>query len=222
MVFPSDRELFSVMGADSEVMTISIDQPTADGFLRAWDIDPDEFFDLPHTIDLSTAQCDKLRRNLGLVTEFMFKYGDHRRFPQLSSGIQEHLIERMLQPVMDGLDRPRVSHSAAAKRVKRAADYVLERLAEPVTVGDICNHIGCSRRSLEQSFTRHAGTSPKQFIHTLRLERCRKALLRATPKDKVNSIANQHGFWHLGQFSADYKASFGELPSSTLSRARNT
>ena len=220
MVFPSDRELFSMMGADSEVMTISIDQPKADKFLQAWDINPDELFALPHTIDLSDAQCDGLRRNLNLVTEFIFKYGNHQQFPELSRGIQEHLVDNLLQPVMGQLDGPVVSRAAAAKRVKQAADYVLARLDEPLTVGRICDHIGCSRRSLEQGFRTYAGTNPKQFIHILRMERCRKALLRSDKGDKVKHIALQYGFWHMGQFSADYKALFGELPSKTLSRNR--
>jgi AraC-like DNA-binding protein len=218
MVFPSDRELFSLMGADSEVMTISINQPTADGFLRAWDINPDEIFDRARAIDLSDAQYEELRRNLKLITEFMLKYGDHGEFPELSRGVQEHLIDNMLQPVMEDLGQPRISHSAAARRVKKAADYVLARLAEPVTVEAICNHVGCSRRSLELSFSQYAGTSPKQFIHTLRLARCRKTFLFATPDDKISTLASRYGFWHMGQFSAGYKKMFGELPSATLAR----
>jgi hypothetical protein len=27
-----------------------------------------------------------------------------------------------------------------------------------------------------------------------------------------------HGFWHMGQFAADYRAIYGELPSKTLRR----
>jgi AraC family ethanolamine operon transcriptional activator len=220
MVFPSDRELFSVMGADSEIMTISIDQHTADSILENWEIDPRQLFKLPRTIDLSDAQCVELGRNLNLVTEFMLKYGDHQQFPRFSRGIQEHLVENMLRPVIEELDQPGTSQASAAKRVKKAASYVLARLAEPVTVGDICNHVGCSRRSLEQSFSQYAGTSPKQFIQALRLERCRKALLRATPDDKVSRIASRYGFWHMGQFALSYRRLFGEIPSRTLQRVR--
>jgi len=33
---------------------------------------------------------------------------------------------------------------------------------------------------------------------------------------KIADIANQHGFWHMGQFAKDYKILFVELPSDTL------
>jgi len=28
-----------------------------------------------------------------------------------------------------------------------------------------------------------------------------------------------HGFWHLSEFAASYRAAFGELPSETLHRS---
>lgn len=218
LAFPSDRELFSMMGADSEIMTISVDQHLVDNCLQRWDVDPDEIFELPRTIKLSAVEYDAMRRNMALMTEFMVKYGDHKRAPQLSRGIQELIIENMLQPFTGDLEEPGTSKDAGTKRVKKAVDYILSRLSEPVTVHDICDQTGCSRRSLEQSFRKYTGTSPKQFIQIMRLERCRKALLEAAPGEKVKSIAFEQGYWHMGQFSNDYKALFGELPSATLLR----
>ena len=218
MVFPSDRELFSMMGADSEVLTLSLGQRLVDNCLQAWDYDPDEIFSLPRTIKLSESQYDELLRSMSLMAEFMIRYGDHSQFPQLSRGVQEFLIENMLQPVIEYREQPKTSASAAAKCVKKAADYILTRLGEPVAVGDICNQVSCSRRSLEQHFRKYTGTSPKQFIQITRLEHCRKALLAATPDSKVSSIALQHGFWHMGQFSQTYRRIFGETPSETLGR----
>ncbi len=216
MAFPSDRELFSMMGADSEILTVSLDQHLVNECLRGWDVNPDEVFELPRATQLSEKQYDAMRRNLTVMSEFMIKYGDHREMPQLGRGLMEFMIENILQPVVGHLEQPGISESAAVKRVKRAADYILSRMDEAVTVGDICDHIGCSRRSLEQSFRKYAGTSPKQFILVTRLEHCRRALLAAGPDSEVNRIASRHGFWHMGQFAAAYRNVFGETPSQTL------
>jgi AraC family ethanolamine operon transcriptional activator len=43
-----------------------------------------------------------------------------------------------------------------------------------------------------------------------------QALKQTNGKYPVVDIAAQYGFWHMGQFSKDYKNLFGELPSSTL------
>lgn len=216
MAFPSDRELFSMMGADSEILTISVDQRLVDDCLQAWGLNPDLVFEMPRTTQLSEKQYYAMRRNLAVMTEFIMKYGDHRQAPQLSRGLLEFMIENILQPVTDHLEQPRISESAAAKRVQKAADYSLARLGEPITVGDICDHLGCSRRSLEQSFRKYAGTSPKQFLLVMRLEHCRRAFLAAGPDSEVSRIASQHGFWHMGQFAAAYRNLFGETPRQTL------
>lgn len=218
MTFSSDRELFSMMGADSEITTVSVEQRLVDDCLRGWELEPDVVFRSPHVTQLSESQHKELRQNLDLLSEFILKYGDHKQFPQLSRGLQEYLIENMLWPALHNIEKSKISESTAAKRVQKAADYILTHLGEPLTVADICDHIGTSRRSLEQSFRMYTGTSPKQFIQITRLEHCRRALRKAAPGEQIRQVALNYGFWHMGQFSSDYKALFGELPSQTLSK----
>ncbi|MCP4898634.1 MAG: helix-turn-helix domain-containing protein [bacterium] len=54
-----------------------------------------------------------------------------------------------------------------------------------------------------------------------RLDGVRKELLRSGAKLKIADTANNWGFWHVGQFAADYRRHFGELPSQTLDRVRS-
>ena len=35
---------------------------------------------------------------------------------------------------------------------------------------------------------------------------------------RVSDVASKWGFWHMSQFSSDYRKIFGELPSKTLTR----
>ena len=41
-------------------------------------------------------------------------------------------------------------------------------------------------------------------------------------RTRVADVAAQWGFWHMGQFAADYRRRFGELPSETLRRESPT
>jgi len=46
-----------------------------------------------------------------------------------------------------------------------------------------------------------------------------RELRRADPSNtRVADVANEWGFWHMGQFVADYRRRFGERPSETLRR----
>ena len=65
------------------------------------------------------------------------------------------------------------------------------------------------------------GISPHRFLKLRRMSMVRAALRSCEGRmPLVKSVALAHGFWHLGQFAHDYRATFGETPSDTLVRAR--
>jgi len=103
---------------------------------------------------------------------------------------------------------------------KRAVTFVEESDEEVLTVEDLCEATGISRRTLNYAFREHFGVTPKAYLKSMRLNASRKDLGKAVPKTRVADIANRHGFWHMGQFAADYCRQFGELPSDTLRRSR--
>jgi len=71
-----------------------------------------------------------------------------------------------------------------------------------------------------RAFQEEIGVSPKSYIRASSLSGARRELLAADPDALVVDIANRWGFWHLGQFAADYRRHFGELPSETLQKAQ--
>ena len=81
--------------------------------------------------------------------------------------------------------------------------------------------MGRRRPALADAFQASFGISPHRFLKLRRLSMVRAALRPYEGRiPLVKSVALAHGFWHLGQFSHDYRATFGETPSDTLTRAR--
>ena len=111
---------------------------------------------------------------------------------------------------------------AAAQRrfalVMAARELARQPSHEALGVDDLCQRLHLTRRTLQNHFQAVLGESPAEFLKAVRLNACRRAL-RAGPADaSVQTVAACWGFSHMGHFSQDYKALFGELPSETRRR----
>lgn len=103
---------------------------------------------------------------------------------------------------------------------QKARDYIDAHADKPPTIQDVCRAAGVSWRTLNYVFRSIFGVTPKEYLQATRLDGVRKGLRRMGPDETISDIANSWGFWHLGQFAADYKRQFGELPSEMLRRTQ--
>lgn len=101
-----------------------------------------------------------------------------------------------------------------------AEAYIKRQAMTDIGITDIARHAQVSQRTLEYAFVERFGIPPKSFLKAYRLNLARRALRSTDRKTgSITDIANGLGFWHMGQFAADYRAQFDELPSQTLNRA---
>lgn len=100
----------------------------------------------------------------------------------------------------------------------RASEYLIHRLEFSDSLQEVCAHLGLSERTLRLAFSKSIAVSPKKYLKNLLLNVVRKELKANYPMFSITFIANQWGFWHMGQFSADYFKLFGELPSEIHAR----
>ncbi len=113
----------------------------------------------------------------------------------------------------------RSSHRMRDRAFKAALD-ILDRAPDPPSIPELCRMAGASERTLRNAFQERLGVAPKHYVNAMRLKRVREKLLDGPASaSPVQDIAASFGFWHTGQFAADYRRLFGELPSETLSRA---
>jgi AraC-like DNA-binding protein len=111
-------------------------------------------------------------------------------------------------------DRARLQRHLA---VIRACNFVDAHLGAPIALMDLCTAAGVSTRALEYGFRDFYGLGPMAYVRNLRLCRVRHDLLDPNRGDhSVSGAARRWSFTHMGQFSHDYRALFGEMPSMTL------
>ena len=109
-----------------------------------------------------------------------------------------------------------------SRALRLALEYVEEQAGYAPTIKDICQASGASYRTLNRAFLDRFGVTPKQYLQAIRLDGVRKELHRKVSETKISDIANDWGFWHMGQFAGDYRRQFGELPSETARRHLNS
>ncbi len=103
---------------------------------------------------------------------------------------------------------PRYDLASAALRLVEANP------GDRLSVQELVQTLGVTRRALEYASSSALEVSPAQYLRARRLNQVRRDLHASAPLN-VTTAALRHGFAHLGHFSRQYRRLFGELPSQT-------
>jgi len=99
----------------------------------------------------------------------------------------------------------------------RVESYIETHKSRPIMISELSKAVGIGERSLYRMFNDRFNLSPKAYLNTIRLNGVNNDLTNTSSSEKtIADIANNWGYWHMGQFAADYKKLFGELPSQTF------
>ena len=169
-------------------------------------------------VDLDVPGVVPFRRLLSYV----LREADEATPSFAAPGVAERLAEALLFRLL--LTQPHshtrlFMHTEAAEpaHVRRAAEFIEAHAERPITMAELTQVTRVSARSLQAGFLKHRGCSPLEFMRARRLERSRMRLL-TDDTSSVTEVAHDVGFTHLGRFSLEYKARFGESPTQTLAR----
>lgn len=107
--------------------------------------------------------------------------------------------------------------------LRKIEELLSEKAADPLYVTDLCAAAGVSQPTLYRIFFDVLDMNPKRYLQLRRLHLAREKLLHdPNPARTVSSVAYDCGFWQLGRFGHAYRTFFGETPSQTLRRAKNS
>jgi AraC-like DNA-binding protein len=164
----------------------------------------------------SEVASEHLRRRL----EKMFRsFREPGGEMEANALVNHDVLTGLLRAMVVSEEAPLTRARTARSRALRVALEILDDPAAlPLSVLDLCRAADVSPATLYRAFQESFGVGPKRYLQIRSLSGVRHDLLTAPADSLVIEIANRWGFWHMGQFAADYRRQFGELPSETLAR----
>lgn len=108
------------------------------------------------------------------------------------------------------------SRASSAVHADRAITWVRLRLGSRLNTQEWAAGVGISARHLQKVFRDVYGSTPGEYLLTMRLIRARQLLESTRGEIPVADIASQVGLRHLGRFASAYRERFDELPSQTM------
>lgn len=117
----------------------------------------------------------------------------------------------------------RATHTAGRERevsrgglpvriVRQVEDYIRVRLAEPISLEDLCGVAGLSKRHFLRTFQESVGTTPHRHVLNLRIEKAKRRLTESD--DDLTTIALASGFSQAQHFSTAFRRATGMTPSA--------
>jgi AraC-like DNA-binding protein len=166
----------------------------------------------------------RLRSVHGAAVSLAANTPDILAHPEVGRAVEQALIAATVACLADADNGDMTRVSQAGGRVMRRLEELLEaKQDEPLYIPEICAEAGIGGRTLRAYCQENLGMSPHSYLRLRRMNAVRHALMRANAKTAtVTDIATQYGFGELGRFAVSYRALFGESPSATLHRQRDT
>ncbi len=123
--------------------------------------------------------------------------------------------------LLSGTERAGVGGTADRETIlDDLVSWIRANSHRPLHLAELERRSGYSERSLRNAFQERFGCPPKQWIRRTRMEAARRRLLDPAAGDSVSSIAQEHGYQHVSQFSRDFRCVFGQRPSLVMRQAR--
>lgn len=212
LIFPANGEVSSISRSNFHVFTVSLPESELELAADVLGVSGIQNL-LSHEIVPSLSLVPILRSKLRQAVDSWAQHcaADVARL-QLDVAM---LIVRTLQ---EGTSSDRsTGHRLRDRALLRAESFIARLEREAFNVGELCKFAGVSERTLRNAFNAHFGVSPKAYLMARRLNGVRRDLKRLAEEGaSINEIAAHWGFWHMGQFAADFQRHFGELPSEAI------
>ena len=105
------------------------------------------------------------------------------------------------------------------KRIRKAKEIIIARMAEPPTLNELSEEIGLSLKKLKEGFKQIYGDSVFSFLFDYKMEYARKML--ETGQHNVNEVGLKVGYSTASHFISAFKKKYGTTPKKYLMSLAN-
>jgi len=201
-----DQLLLTVSRARLEQVAASLTQNDPERILDV----PLSTFELPESVTRMFEAMVLLEDETGPLSD-----------PRVRRRMQDVALEALLLSIPAFRELLAAPDGIRSPRVRAAMSYMLDHLSEPCSLADVAREVGVSPRALQLAFRKEVDQTPTEWLRTQRLDRAHRLL--ASPDEEtttVTAVAHACGFFHTGEFAAQFRARYGTTPSELLRASR--
>ena len=142
--------------------------------------------------------------------------------PEVCRALEQELIHSVVSCLEPDRGPPGPSFNLRRNTIMtRFEDILVSHPERPRHTPEICVAIGVTEGILRRCCAEVLGMGPASYLRLRRLKLARTALRKSDPATTtVAAVARQYGFGELGRFAGNYRAAYGESPSTTLNARR--
>lgn len=128
--------------------------------------------------------------------------------------LENQLVDLLIQ-VLNTDFKDKTSKDLTFNKFSNLIEYIHHDVANITSLSQISINTKIPERTIRRLIRKKYDIAPKKYINALRLNEVRKRIKTNDEGLNIFKIASEFNYWHMGQFSQDYKNLFGELPSET-------
>lgn len=164
------------------------------------------------TSDVLLPQHARVNRPDRLI-EFWRRFLDDRASGRATPLSGSLLVALILEEVAATNQRSDSTLAIGAETlVARAEEFVTTHFHQPISAGDVADHLDCNPDYLGRVFRQRRKLTLTEFINNIRLQHARQLLMDRA--NSIDSVAREVGFNEAGYFCRLFRQSEGQTPSA--------
>lgn len=137
---------------------------------------------------------------------------------EMAETLEDILFLRVMQchQMFQSADVMNLTRPALVDLLKKIEHRLNSDDEQPSNLAALAHSLQTTPAEITSALQKAYGYKAEHWFRIRRLNGARQDLIRSKNKNAVTGTATQWGFFHLGRFSMEYKALFGEGPQETL------